>query len=129
LCCWPSLAAASGAGCSAARGDLRARRQVRPLLQPGRGHRRRVAWKQQTGKPYLEFEITNAAQREQAARRFAERGASPVVGIGFPQASAIEKVARDFPKLRFAIVDIGGRRCPTCRASSTASTKAASSSA
>ncbi len=64
------------------------------------------AWKKETGKPYLEFEIANAAQREQAARRFAERGASPIVGVGFPQASAIEKVARDFPKTRFAIVDM-----------------------
>ncbi|EGJ09608.1 BMP family lipoprotein [Rubrivivax benzoatilyticus] len=63
-------------------------------------------WKKETGKPYLEFEIANAAQREQAARRFAERGADPVVGVGFPQASAIEKVARDFPKQRFAIVDM-----------------------
>jgi basic membrane protein A and related proteins len=64
------------------------------------------AWKKETGKPYLEFEIANAAQREQAARRFAERGASPIVGVGFPQASAIEKVARDFPKTSFAIVDM-----------------------
>ena len=63
-------------------------------------------WKRETGKPYLEFEIANAAQREQAARRFAERGADPIVGIGFPQASSIEKVARDFPKLHFAIVDM-----------------------
>ena len=63
-------------------------------------------WKKETGKPYLEFEITNAAQREQAARRFAERGANPVVGVGFPQASSIEKVARDFPASRFAIVDV-----------------------
>jgi len=63
-------------------------------------------WKKETGKPYLEFEITNAAQREQAARRFAERGADPIVGIGFPQASAIEKVAREFPQRRFAIVDM-----------------------
>ncbi|MBK1612893.1 BMP family ABC transporter substrate-binding protein [Rubrivivax gelatinosus] len=63
-------------------------------------------WKKETGKPYLEFEIANAAQREQAARRFAERGADPVVGVGFPQASAIEKVAKDFPKQRFAIVDM-----------------------
>ena len=62
-------------------------------------------WKRDTGKPYLEFEITNAAQREQAARRFAERGANPVVGIGFPQASSIDKVAREFPKTQFAIVD------------------------
>jgi basic membrane protein A len=63
------------------------------------------AWKKQTGLPFLEFEIANAAQREQAARRFAERGANPVVGIGFPQASSIEKVAREFPKTQFAIVD------------------------
>jgi basic membrane protein A len=63
------------------------------------------AWKKQTGKPYLEFEIANAAQREFAARRFAERGANPVVGIGFSQASSIAKVAREFPKTQFAIVD------------------------
>jgi basic membrane protein A len=63
------------------------------------------AWKKKTGKPYLEFEIANAAQRELAARRFAERGANPVVGIGFSMASAIAKVAREFPKTQFAIVD------------------------
>jgi basic membrane protein A len=63
-------------------------------------------WKKETGKPYLEFEIANAAQREQAARRFAERGASPIVGIGFPQASSIDKIAREFPKLPFAIIDM-----------------------
>ncbi len=63
-------------------------------------------WKKETGKPYLEYEIQNAAQREQAARRFAQRGADPVVGVGFPQASSIETVAREFPKARFAIVDM-----------------------
>jgi basic membrane protein A len=62
-------------------------------------------WKKQSGKPYLEFEIANAAQREQAARRFAQRGANPIVGVGFPQASSIEAVAREFPNTRFAIVD------------------------
>lgn len=63
-------------------------------------------WKKASGKPYLDYEIANATQREQAARRFAERGASPIVGVGFPQASSIEAVARDFPKLQFAIVDM-----------------------
>ena len=63
-------------------------------------------WKKETGKPYLEYEIANAAPREQAARRFAERGADPIVGVGFPQASSIEAVARDFPQRRFAIVDM-----------------------
>ena len=63
-------------------------------------------WKKANGKPYLAFEIANPAQREQAARRFAEKGSNPVVGVGFPQASSIEAVARDFPNTRFAIVDM-----------------------
>jgi basic membrane protein A len=62
-------------------------------------------WKRASGKPYLEFEISGAAQREQAARRFAQRGANPIVGVGFPQASSIEAVAREFPNIGFAIVD------------------------
>ena len=62
-------------------------------------------WKKESGKPYLEFEISNPAQREQAQRRMAERGADPIVGIGFSQGSAVEKVAKDFPKIKFAIID------------------------
>ncbi len=62
-------------------------------------------WKKETGKPYLEFEISNPAQREQAKRRMAERGADPIVGIGFSQGTSMEKVARDFPRIKFAIVD------------------------
>ena len=62
-------------------------------------------WKKETGKSYLEFEIANPAQREQAKRRMAERGADPIVGIGFSQGTSMEKVARDFPKIKFAIVD------------------------
>jgi basic membrane protein A len=63
-------------------------------------------WKKETGKNYLEFEIANESQREQAMRRMAERGASPIIGVGFSQASSIEKVAKDFPKLQFAIIDM-----------------------
>jgi basic membrane protein A len=62
-------------------------------------------WKKESGKAYLEFEVSNAAQREQAQRRMAERGATPIVGIGFSQASSLEKVAKDFPKVQFAIID------------------------
>jgi basic membrane protein A and related proteins len=63
-------------------------------------------WKKETGKNYLSFEITNESQREQAIRRMAEKGASPIIGIGFGQASSIEKVAKEFPKLQFAIIDM-----------------------
>ncbi len=62
-------------------------------------------WKKETGKSYQEFEITNPAQREQAKRKMAERGADPIVGIGFSQGTSMEKVAKDFPKLKFAIID------------------------
>jgi basic membrane protein A and related proteins len=62
-------------------------------------------WKKESGKPYLEFEISNPTQREQAKRRMAERGADPIVGIGFSQGTSLEKVAKDFPKLKFAIID------------------------
>jgi basic membrane lipoprotein Med (substrate-binding protein (PBP1-ABC) superfamily) len=39
-------------------------------------------WRKATGGRYLEFEVAQSAQREQAARRFAQRGAAPVVAIG-----------------------------------------------
>ena len=63
------------------------------------------AWKKETKKSYLEFEISNPTQREQAMQRMAERGASPIVGVGFSQVSPMEKVAKAFPKLNFTIID------------------------
>ena len=62
-------------------------------------------WKKDTGKNYMEFEISNDTQRMQAIRRMAERGADPIISIGFAQASALEAVAKDFPKTHFAIID------------------------
>jgi basic membrane protein A len=62
-------------------------------------------WKKESGKNYMEFEIANPAQREQAQRRMAERGANPIVGIGFSQGSAAEKVAKDFPRTQFVVID------------------------
>ncbi|MDL5033143.1 BMP family ABC transporter substrate-binding protein [Pelomonas sp. APW6] len=62
-------------------------------------------WKAETGKPYLEFEISNDTQRAQAIRRMAERGASPIISVGFAQASALQQVAKDFPKTKFVIID------------------------
>lgn len=69
------------------------------------GYRGVEKWKQETGKPYLEFEISNETQRVQALRRMAERGASPIISIGFAQASALQQVAKQFPKTQFAIID------------------------
>ena len=62
-------------------------------------------FKKETGIEYREFEVTNETQREQALRRMAQRGANPVIGVGFAQAPALEKVAKEFPDTRFAIID------------------------
>jgi basic membrane protein A len=69
------------------------------------GYQGAEQWKKETGKNYLEFEISNDTQRVQAIRRMAERGASPIISIGFAQASALQQVAKDFPKTQFAIID------------------------
>ena len=62
-------------------------------------------FKKEAGTAYLDFEIANDTQREQAFRRMAQKGASPVIAIGFTQAAALERVAREFPNVRFAIID------------------------
>ena len=62
-------------------------------------------FKQETGTEYREFEVTNETQREQAIRRMAQRGADPILGIGFAQAGPLEAVAKDFPDTRFTLID------------------------
>lgn len=62
-------------------------------------------FKTETGIDYREFEVTNEAQREQALRRMAERGANPILSIGFAQAGPLEIVAKEFPDVSFTIID------------------------
>ncbi len=42
---------------------------------------------------------------EPAMRAFAERGYDLVIGVGFAQAPIMREVARDYPNIRFAIID------------------------
>jgi basic membrane protein A and related proteins len=63
-------------------------------------------FKSESGVSYGEFEIANEAQREQAIRNFADQGYSPIIAAGFAQAAAVEKVAKEYPELKFAIVDM-----------------------
>src|ERR1041385_8517651 len=42
---------------------------------------------------------------EPAMRAFAERGYDLVIGVGFAQAPIMQVVARDYPHIRFAIID------------------------
>ncbi|MCA0451768.1 MAG: BMP family ABC transporter substrate-binding protein [Proteobacteria bacterium] len=62
-------------------------------------------FKKETGVTYNEFEITNTAEREQAIRNLARRGASVVIAVGFNNHAAIETVAKEFPNVKFTIID------------------------
>jgi len=69
-------------------------------------------WAEETGGSYREFEVTSAAQREQAIRRFADSGANPIIVNGFEFESALRAVAPDFPDTKFVITDGGGGDLP-----------------
>ncbi|RVV96658.1 BMP family ABC transporter substrate-binding protein [Mesobaculum littorinae] len=62
-------------------------------------------WVEETGGDYMETELQSEAQREQTMRRMAERGANPVVVLGFANTSTLEKVAPDYPDTKFVIID------------------------
>src|SRR5690606_16113253 len=55
---------------------------------------------------YVEFEISNEAQREQALRRFAEDGREPIMVVGFAWDAPLQKVADEYPDTDFAIIDM-----------------------
>ena len=59
-----------------------------------------------------DFDITlrdvepgNPTSIEPAMRAFAERNFDLIIGVGFAQGPIMEKVARDYPNIKFAIVD------------------------
>jgi basic membrane protein A len=62
-------------------------------------------FKAETKIGYAEFEVQNETQFEQAHRRFAQRGLEPIIAVGFNQANAVEKIAKEFPKVRWTVID------------------------
>ena len=54
----------------------------------------------------VDFEPANETQFEQAQRRFAQRGQDPIIAVGFSQAVALEKVAKEFPNIHFTNIDM-----------------------
>ncbi len=69
----------------------------------------------ETGIKLMEFEVTNETQREQGIRKMAQRGANIVVCVGFAQADACDKVAKEFPDTSFSIIDVGWLDNPNMR--------------
>lgn len=72
-------------------------------------------WVEETGGEYAETELANEAQREQTLRRMAERGANPIVVLGFANASTLDTVAPDYPDTKFTIVDVNWLDHPNVR--------------
>ncbi|MEE9322673.1 MAG: BMP family ABC transporter substrate-binding protein [Granulosicoccus sp.] len=64
-----------------------------------------VRFREETGIDFREFEVTNETQREQAIRKMAQRGANPILGVGFAQAGPMETVAKEFPDISFTLID------------------------
>ena len=62
-------------------------------------------FKEESGVEYMEFEVTNESQRDQALRRMARRGATIVVAVGFSYATPLETIADEFPDTKFTIID------------------------
>ena len=69
-------------------------------------------FRKETGIKYREFEVQQEAQREQFLRKLAKRGSDPILAVGFGQASAVEKVAKEFPNTRFSIIDVNWLNLP-----------------
>jgi len=63
------------------------------------------AWKAETGGNYIDLELQNDAQREQALRRFASQGANPIVMAGFSWTAALDAVAPEFADTNFVVID------------------------
>ena len=62
-------------------------------------------FKKDSGVDYRDLEIQNDAEREQDLRKFAKAGYSPIMTVGFSWATALGKVADEFPDTKFAIID------------------------
>ncbi|HYC25603.1 MAG TPA: BMP family ABC transporter substrate-binding protein [Roseiarcus sp.] len=60
----------------------------------------------EAGLELRDLELQNEAQREQALRKFAKDGFSPIVVPGFAWADALGKVAGEFPQTKFTIIDM-----------------------
>ncbi|HKN26345.1 MAG TPA: BMP family ABC transporter substrate-binding protein [Roseiarcus sp.] len=62
-------------------------------------------FKKDSGVDYRDLEIQNDAEREQDLRKFAKAGYSPIMTVGFSWATALGKVADEFPNTKFGIID------------------------
>lgn len=63
------------------------------------------AFKKETGKNYLDFELKNPTELEGILRKMAQRGGNPIVTMGFSSGEALTKIAKELPNSNFVIID------------------------
>ncbi|MGL5351231.1 BMP family lipoprotein [Cetobacterium sp.] len=61
--------------------------------------------KKDLGIDFKYVEPKNSLEDEEFLREYAEAGYDFIIGVGFPMRDAIENVARDYPELKFAMID------------------------
>ena len=59
----------------------------------------------ETGIKFRDLELQNESQREQDLRTFAKDGFSPIMTVGFAWETALKKIAPEYPKTKFGIID------------------------
>ncbi len=64
-----------------------------------------VKFKKDTGVDIKEAIVNNEAQREQVLRNMAKKGTDVVIANGFSFTQSMEKVAKEFPKTKFVLID------------------------
>ncbi|NLR74112.1 BMP family ABC transporter substrate-binding protein [Leeia sp. IMCC25680] len=62
-------------------------------------------FKKESGVAYREGQIANEAQKEQVLRNLARKDADIVIAVGFSFTQAVETVAKEFPKVKFTLID------------------------
>lgn len=62
-------------------------------------------FKKETGISFMEAQANSDTQSEQVLRGLARKKADLIAAIGFSQSAAVQKVAKEFPNVRFVIVD------------------------
>ncbi len=62
-------------------------------------------FKKETGIAYMEAQAASDTQAEQMLRNLARKQMDLIAAIGFSQTQAVQKVAKEFPKVRFVLID------------------------
>ncbi len=62
-------------------------------------------FKKETGINFIEVQASSDTQAEQVLRGLARKNLDLIASIGFAQQAAVQKVAKEFPKVRFVLID------------------------